>query len=281
MRTTTCPPTPSPARTAALLIHGLGGTRHDFGMVYRQIGQTGIDTHAITLPGHGTTPDDLSDTRAEEWLDAVTTVYRKLLAQYDTVHVAGMCMGALLAILLCAREQHSVGRLVALSSPLRLDGWSLPWYQRLRHLLYVVPTLAARIKVEEKAPYGIKNTQVRRIVESRFARGDSSHYSWVPLACVREVDRLRRWTRREAARIACPTLIVHAREDELTSLESANQLQRRIPHAEVAVLENSYHMIGMDNDRKQVASQVNDFLLDHPSSGYRSMPMAQRVSRST
>lgn len=67
------------------------------------------------------------------------------------------------------------------------------------------------------------------------------------------------------SRIACPTLIVHAREDELTSLRSARRLQREIPHAEVDVLENSYHMIGSDNDRKMVASRVRDFLLAHPA----------------
>lgn len=58
---------------------------------------------------------------------------------------------------------------------------------------------------------------------------------------------------------------MHAREDELTSLRSARRLQREIPHAEVDVLENSYHMIGSDNDRKMVASRVRDFLLAHPA----------------
>ena len=49
-------------------------------------------------------------------------------------------------------------------------------------------------------------------------------------------------------RIACPALVVHARQDELTSLRSAHYLVERIGvgkragQARMVVLEDSYHM---------------------------------------
>ena len=85
----------STGRTAAFLIHGLGGTQFDLGSMHKTLKRAGIDTHSLTLPGHGTTPEDLAGVRAEAWLAAVTAKYREVVMQYDTVHVIGMCMGSL------------------------------------------------------------------------------------------------------------------------------------------------------------------------------------------
>jgi len=63
-------------------------------------------------------------------------------------------------------------------------------------------------------------------------------------------------------RIKCQTLVVHARQDELTSLRSADFLVRGIggDRARMVVLENSYHMVCVDNDRELVARNVLEFL---------------------
>ncbi len=247
-------------RVGALLIHGLGGTQYDLGPMHKVLRRAGVETHAVTLPGHGGTPEDLLSIRAEHWMESVEQAYDALVDQYDTFHVVGMCMGALLAIALCERRLHRKGRLVALSAPVYIDGWSTPPYRWLRHLVYHLPVLPARIKVEENEPYGIKSDLVRAIVKAKFERGDNFHYRWVPLSCVRQVDRLRRWVLEGARRIACPTLVVHAREDELTSLRSADFLLANVAEAKGVVLENSYHMICVDNDREQVIASVLDFL---------------------
>lgn len=248
-------------RVGALLIHGLGGTQYDLGSLNKILKKAGVETHAITLAGHGTTPEDLVSVRAEQWIDAVVAQYRELQPQYDQLHIMGMCMGALVALALAERVQHSAaqGKLVTLAPPIYIDGWSTPWYAMLRSLFYLIPGVAARMKVEEGEPYGIKNTLVRAVVKAKFERGDNFHYRWVPLSCVRQVDRLRAWAMGGARNIKAPTLVVHAREDELTSLRSADYLKGQIADARVVVLENSYHMICVDNDRDQVANSILEF----------------------
>lgn len=265
-------------RTGILLIHGLGGTQYDLGSLHKAMRRAGGDTHMITLPGHGTRPEDLVDVRAEAWLDAVTAQYRALEREYDTVHVAGMCMGALVARLLCRRVRHARGRLALLAAPMFIDGWSTPWYRSLRHLLYRVPGVPARLRVDEDEPFGIKNPTIRAIVKKKFERQDNFHYPWVPLACIRQVDRLRSWARAAAADTHCPTLVLHAREDELTSLRSADFLLKHLPDARGIVLENSYHMICADNDRDEVARQVLTFFGFDPSHAM-SPAMARRMGR--
>ncbi|MES2360271.1 MAG: acyl-CoA-binding protein [Pseudomonadota bacterium] len=253
------PPAHSPP--AVLLIHGLGGTQYDLGSMHKRLKNAGFVTHSLTLPGHGSTPEDLVNITAEQWMEAVTAKYHEVAAQHETFHIMGMCMGALLATELAKRQRHTRGRLIVLAPPIYIDGWATAWYTPLRHLMYYVPGVPARMKIEEEDPFGIKNEQLRAIVKAKFARGENFHYRWVPLACVRQVDRLRGWVMKGLKDMASETLVIHAREDELTSLNSANYLVEQIggARARMVVLENSYHMICVDNDREQVARCVLEF----------------------
>jgi carboxylesterase len=253
------------AEPAVFLIHGLGGTQYDLGSMHKRLKNAGFVTYSITLPGHGGQPADLLGVYAEDWLEAVRAKYREIIGQHEVLHVMGMCMGSLLAIETCKREQHRKGRLVALAPPVFIDGWSTPWYRGLRHLLYWIPGMANRMRVDEEDPYGIKNDQLRAIVRAKFERGDAFAYSWVPLACIREVDRLRRFVMKGLGRIPCPTLVIHARKDELTSLRSANFLVehigggKRAGQARMVILENSYHLICVDNDKELLAQRTLEF----------------------
>ena len=249
------------APDGVFLIHGLGGTQYDLGSMHKRLKNAGFVTHSLTLPGHGTRPEDLVGVTAEDWIEACIAKYREVRDQHPTLHLMGMCMGALLAATLAERESHANGRLVLLAPPVFIDGWATPWYRGLRPLLYALPRVRNTMKVEEEEPYGIKNEQLRAIVKAKFERGENFHYRWVPLECLRQVDRLRAIVMRSAAKIRCPTLVVHAREDELTSLRSANFLVETIGggRARMVVLEDSYHMVCVDNDREIVAKNVLEF----------------------
>lgn len=254
------------AEPAVFLIHGLGGTQYDLGSMHKRLKNAGFVTHSLTLPGHGTTPEDLVGVTAEDWMDAVRVKYHEVMAQHEEVHVMGMCMGSLLAIETVKREGHTRGKLIALAPPIYLDGWATAWYAFVRHALYHVPGVSARMKIVEEDPFGIKNEQLRAIVKAKFARGENFHYGWVPLACVQQVDRLRGFVMKGLDKIEAQTLVIHAREDELTSLRSADYLIEKINgkkhagKARVVVLEDSYHMICVDNDKEIVAKSVLEFI---------------------
>jgi carboxylesterase len=254
-------PPPQVAPDGVFLIHGLGGTQYDLGSMHKRLKNAGFVTHSLTLPGHGTTPEDLAGVTAEDWIEAVVAKYREVRDLHPHVHLMGMCMGSLLAAVLAERERHAHGKLVMLAPPVYIDGWATPWYRGLRPLLYHVPGIGRTMKIEEEDPFGIKNEQLRAIVKAKFERGENFHYRWVPLECVRQVDRLRAILMKTAKSIRCQTLVVHAREDELTSLRSANFLVEAIggARARMVVLEDSYHMICVDNDREIVAKNVLEF----------------------
>ncbi|MFB9125002.1 alpha/beta fold hydrolase [Paraburkholderia dipogonis] len=252
-----------------LLIHGLGGTQHDLGRLESRIADMGIPTADLMLPGHGSHPDDLRDVSFETWLGAVRRKLAALRERYRTVHLMGMCMGALLALEVAKLEglgRNGRDRLILLAPPLFLDGWSLPWYRFIRHALYRVPLLARYLKVNERSPYGVKNKRLRTVLARKFSCGHSRHYAWVPLSTIQELDRLRWSAARDLDRVQCSTLIIHAVDDELTSLKSAQYIRDRVNRehdngkARLAVLGDSYHMICIDNEREDVARQVTAFL---------------------
>lgn len=252
--------------TAVLLIHGLGGTQYDLGSLDRVLTKQGFHTHTPLLTGHGTVPEDLNEVVVEDWLSMVEQAYQDLEKQYQTVHLIGICMGALLAIELVKQHRHTAGALILLSPSIHLDGWALPWHRFLRYPVYRLPYLPKRIRVYEEEPFGLKNERLRSVIKTKFQRGESFHYPWIPLSSLRQFDRLRRWAKKDLHQINRPTLVIHAREDELTSPRSAyliaNQLNRNVekPLVQVIILENSYHMICNDNDRKSVADSILNFL---------------------
>jgi len=255
------PPAHQTTPDGVFLIHGLGGTQYDLGSMHKRLKNAGFVTHSLTLPGHGTDPKNLAGVTAEDWIEAVIAKYRAVRDQHPKLHVMGMCMGALLASVVAQREKHAKGNLIMLAPPVFIDGWATPWYRALRPILYLVPGVGRTMKIEEEDPFGIKNEQLRAIVKAKFERGENFHYKWVPLECIRQVDRLRAIVMKSAKEIRCPTLVVHAREDELTSLRSANFLVEQIGggRARMVVLEDSYHMVCVDNDREIVAKNVLEF----------------------
>jgi len=245
---------------ATLLIHGLGGTAYDLGEVPRTLESLGHTVYLPTLPGHAGEPHDLLQVGARDWLGHITEQYRELRQRHSVVHLGGLCLGALLALEVAKREGHP-DRLLLMAPTVFLDGWGLPKNTWMRHLVYRFGSLAERMRIDESEPYGIKNDRLRRIVRSRFSRGDRFHYPYVPLATIREVDRLRSWVRRGLGKIACPTLLVYAREDEITSPRSARYLSQRLGGTlETLALADSYHMLTVDNERALLNQRVHAFM---------------------
>ncbi|MFM0012863.1 alpha/beta hydrolase [Paraburkholderia sediminicola] len=260
------------SRHAVLMIHGLGGTRHDFGALDRRFEQIGCDVHLPSLPGHGSNPDALSRVTLSDYMQLLSRTYRELAERYERVDVAGISMGALLALMLSARERMTTGRLILLSPPLFLDGWGGSRLRPLRYLMYCVPGLRRLIRVPEGEPFGIKNARIRNLIRRHLQKGSGVHYPYVPLAAIEQVDWMRFAVKRALGRVTCETLVMHSEEDEVTSIRSAEFVCEHLGSRVVTFvrLTDSYHMITLDNERDTVAEQTLAFVQrGRPAQGQR------------
>jgi carboxylesterase len=244
------------------MIHGLGGTRHDFGSLDRKFEQIGYDVHLPSLPGHGSSPNALRGVGLRDYMCLLSRTYRALLTRYERVDIAGISMGALLAMMLSARERSTHGRLILLSPPVFLDGWGVSRFRSLRYLLYCVPGLRDVIRVPEGEPFGIKNERIRSLIRRHLLRGSGVHYPYVPLLAIAQVDWMRFAAMRALRRITCETLVMHSEEDEVTSIRSAEFVCRHLGSRSITFvrLTNSYHMITLDNERDTVAERTLAFV---------------------
>jgi carboxylesterase len=115
------------------LIHGLGGTAATMAPLADALAAAGHEVHTVTLPGHGTDPEDLVGVGWSDWLAAVP--HAEVLI--------GQSMGATLALTVAAVNHH-VRLVVAINPPVAdedaLEG--LEWRRSRGHDWVDGPDLA-------------------------------------------------------------------------------------------------------------------------------------------
>jgi carboxylesterase len=256
----------APEPEALLLIHGLCSSPQELRPLITRIEAAGFEVHAPAAPGgYGMGPHRGGTLqRYEEWVQYFAGYLQDLISSRSRVSIGGLCMGANLALELGARFRERVHSLVLVSTTLFYDGWNVPRARILLPLAYYTP-LRRWMKYRETDPYGVKNTRLREWIaaQMRATGASTAGAAHLPMTAIYQAQRLIRSVKRNLPKVVAPTLIMHAREDDVSSLRSADLVCSRIGSPEVIkrVFDNSYHMLTLDNDRGAVAQAAVDFLL--------------------
>jgi carboxylesterase len=230
----------------------------------RRMRQAGYRAHNPSIPGCGFgTRENRFDTGTwRQWLAFVSGELDALSRDHERVFVAGLCIGAVLALRLAIERPHQVAGLSLVSTTLAYDGWQTPWYRVLAPLAYHTP-LRRMIAWPERHPYGVKNERLREwVMRAMDAHGVSEvGAAYMPLSGIHEAHQLIRAVRRDIAKVTAPTLIQHAIEDDVASTRSAEfvALGIRSPQVRTILYSNSYHILTIDNDKQSVADETIGF----------------------
>lgn len=261
------------ARTGVLLIHGLTGTPNEMRVLAKGLHRRGFTVYAVQLAGHCGTMDDLIDTPWQDWLASVCRAADYLSSRTDRMVVGGLSMGAVLALALAQARPQQVQGVVALSPTFRHDGWSMPLYTRLSFLLSWFRALGiGRNKMFlEQPPYGIKDEALRARVVKQMHAGDSAAAGLPgnPWWSVVELHSLASSVRSRLGQVQAPCLVIHARHDDIASASNAYDIVKGVTQApvELMLLDDSYHMVTIDKERRQVIARVVDFVTTIAASG--------------
>ena len=250
---------------SVLLIHGLTGSPFEMKYLARKLNKAGFTVKGPCLEGHCTTLKNLSKTNWKDWYRSVHESFIEMKKSSDTVSVVGLCMGALLSLHLSYEFGSDVAAVSLISTTLFYDGWSLPWYKFLLPLAYYTP-LRFIYSYSETEPYGIKNKRLReRIVN--LMKNDSIAYTKTPAASMHELFKLIREVKKELPTITTPALILHSREDDLTSTKNPDFVEEKIGSNVVRkiILDDCYHMMTIDNQRDRVAEETIKFFIEQIS----------------
>jgi carboxylesterase len=249
-------------RLGVLLIHGLGGTPTELRFVAQSLARAGHTVSCVQLAGHCGTPEELRRSTWPEWYASVEEAHDRLREHCDVIVAGGLSMGGILALLLAQRRPESVHGLLLYAPTLKLDGWSMPWYSRV--LPYVRPSaLMPAIDLPEHEPYGLKDERVRALVVSTMLGGNSAQAGLfsTPLRSFANFNQLVALVKPDLDKVRQPALIVHPRDDDMASLKNAQYLQAHLGGlVDTVVLDDSYHMVTLDQQRHIVADRSTDFV---------------------
>jgi carboxylesterase len=248
-------------RKGALLIHGLTGAPGEMKPVARRLHRAGFSVCAPLLAGHGGDQKALLRTNWRDWLDSVRDAYRSLAAGVDEVYVAGICAGGALGLALCA-EAPAIRGAAAYSMTFEYDGWNMPRFAAAAPVIQLVANLplVRRLSWQETYPYGLKDLRLRELASRSPESLIEGSIDRLPLGSLYEMYRLAREVEQLGPGIRTPTLIVHAREDDMAHLRNAHRLQRALGGpVELQVLEDSYHMVHVDRERVRVGDMTASF----------------------
>lgn len=249
-------------RTGVLLIHGLGGTPTEMRFLGKRLARDGLTVLGAQLAGHCGSESDLLATSWADWFASVEAAYARLRDHVDTVFVAGLSMGALLAVELAARRPKGCAGIALYSTTLHYDGWNISRWRFLLPLVLALP-FGNRIRIAEDPPFGIKDSRLRKLVEAQMSAGDSGAAGLPSLlgTSLSELRRLIAHVKPRMTRVQAPALVLHSVEDDMASADNALYLTRHLGGpVRTVLLDDCYHMITVDRQREEVARLTADFI---------------------
>ncbi|MGB4812269.1 MAG: alpha/beta fold hydrolase [Methylophilaceae bacterium] len=260
-------------KVGVLLIHGLTGTPTEMKQFGKVIARQGFTVACPELAGHCATIEALSATKWVDWYHSIEVAFDALKEECEHVFVAGLSMGALIALLLAAKKGHQVAGIILLSTTFFYDGWNVPKFKQTFLLPLVLYTpLKYFIHWEEPPPYGIKDERTRALVHAILENRDNQAadkvgYFKTPATVVLESVRLIKAAKKCLKNVVVPTLIVHATEDDMASIKNAHYTQANIASEtiETFFVDDTYHVLTLDKRKDDVAKRAALFCKEQAS----------------
>lgn len=255
-------------RAGVMLIHGLTGTPNEMRLLGKALNRAGFTVYGMQLAGHCGDEKDLLATTWHDWYASVQRAAEKFRHDLDYFFVAGLSMGGVLALHLAADYGGRVAGVGVYGPTFRYDGWSIPQYAKKLHLLlHVFKRLDIfRDRVfYEQPPYGLKDERLRATVAGSMLSGDSAAAGLAgnPWASLTEMMELSSATIRKLKLVTSPCLLMHAEEDDIAHVNNSVLVKKRVNGpCELVTLKDSYHMITIDRERREVSNKTIAYFQD-------------------
>jgi carboxylesterase len=246
---------------AVLLIHGLTGTPVEMQAVGRGLAKEGFSAYGMQLAGHCGSEDDLLRTGWRDWYGSVEKAWREISLRHDNVFVAGLSMGALMAMHLSVRHPGKIRGIGLYATTLFYDGWAVPKLAFLLPLFLRTP-VGARYRFIENFPYGVKNERLREFIHASMISGNSAEAGNLGMTgrSLRELRQLISLVKTELFSVRTPALVLQAKDDDVTSPRNSEYLARHLGGpTRVELLHDCYHMITIDQQRDEVVRLSAEF----------------------
>jgi carboxylesterase len=223
-----------------LLCHGFTGSPRSMRPWAEHLEADGFRVVLPRLPGHGTTWQEMNQTRWEDWYGEVDRAFTDLRVECERVFVCGLSMGGGLAIRLAEQHGHAVAGVAVVNPSI---GSADPRMRALPVLRHLVPSLA-----------GVSgDIALPDVLEGGYDRSPL-HAAWSLTLLWRDIqDNL--------GRVDQPLLIFKSVKDRVVDELSLKLIKARVSSGDLTVvpLERSYHVATLDYDAELIFTTSSAF----------------------
>jgi len=221
------------AKATVVFVHGAGLDHSSFGLQSRYFGYHGWNVLAVDLPGHGRSEGPPIPTigAMADWVIAVLDHLK-----IEKAVLVGHSMGSLIALDAAARHARRVEKiaLIAVAYPMKVTAPFLEAAQRNDLAAFDMSTIwghAAQVPLgANPSPgmwmYGDALARLRRLAPGVLYNDLKAANDYV-----------------FSGPVGCPVLFVLGRRDVMTPPRAAQELQGKMPHAQVAMVDSSGHAL--------------------------------------
>ncbi|MCK5101067.1 MAG: alpha/beta fold hydrolase, partial [Desulfobacteraceae bacterium] len=200
-------------KAGILLIHGYMAAPEEMKGLAHYLHEQSFTVYVPRLKGHGTSPEDLSTTKYQEWIESVEEGYVILKHTCKKLIVGGFSTGAALALELCTRT-NDISTAFAVAPPMKLKDLGS----------HFIPAISLFNKMMKKA-YLSK-------IAKEFIKNDPENphinYARNPIAGIRELERLTKNLEPELKNLKIPVLVVQSRKDPVVNPDGTLKLFNKI-----------------------------------------------------
>jgi carboxylesterase len=222
-----------------LVLHGFTGCPQSMRPLAEAFAAAGYTVELPLLPGHGTTVDDMIDTRWSDWSAAAEAAYDELAARCDRVVVAGLSMGGTLTVWLASRHPEIAG-IVCVNPAIRVpDEMADLIRQTLEGGVDRFPSIGGDVADPE-------------------AR--ESAYDATPLAALLSLAEATTALRDDLGKVTMPLLLLTSPQDHVVQPSDSDELAAGVA-GEIAriSLDRSYHVATVDYDKDLINAEAVAF----------------------
>jgi len=230
------------SKTGCLVSHGFTGTTQSMHFLASFLAQEGgLTVIGPRLTGHGTRPEDMAQSTAEDWIRDLEQAMETLQEQCSKIFITGLSMGGTLTLYMAAMYPDTFAGAIPINAAVFLNSPDMAGLAFMRNAPDTVPGVGSDIKkpgVTELA------------------------YPIVPVPAIRQLYALMGATRELLPRLVCPTLVFQSRDDHVVAPENAPYIIEHTGTEEKRLvwLEESYHVATLDNDKERIASETLQFI---------------------
>ena len=223
-----------------LLCHGFTGSPRSMRPWAEHLEADGFRVVLPRLPGHGTTWQEMNQTRWEDWYGHVDRAFTDLRAECDRVFVCGLSMGGGMAIRIAEQHGDAVAGVAVVNPSI---GSADPRMRALPVLRHLVPSLA-----------GVANDiALPDVLEGAYERS--------PLHAAWSLTRMWRDIQQHLDRVDQPLLIFKSAKDRVVDELSLTLIKAGVSSRDLTVvtLERSYHVATLDYDAELIFTSSSAF----------------------